>query len=131
MKYEGGTLPISQGKTKATIAGDRLVFSRGRERVAIPLENITAISCTTEMRRRFGAPVLGVIPWLHLDTEETHYVGLTWTGKSRNGQPVGRIEAVLKLSGGEYGDFLGTLEQLTGKKAVNSKSVPSVVRYGL
>ena len=131
IRYAGGTLPLSQGKGVAHISGDRVIFSHGREKVAIPLQNLTSISCSIDARRRFGAPVLGVLPLLHLDTATEHYVGLTWAGDSREGAPAGRMEAVLQLNGSEFGDFLATLERVTGKKAVNSKSVPTVVRYGL
>jgi hypothetical protein len=36
---------------------------------------------------------------------------------------------LLKLSRGEYRDFLAALEQVTGIKAVNTNQVPTVVRY--
>jgi hypothetical protein len=131
MKYEGGTLPLGQGKTRASISEDKLVFTQGHRKLAIPLEDITAISCNTDIRRRFGAPVLGVVPRLHLETAETYYVGLTWTGNSHEGQPPARIEGVFKLSGSEYADFLTILERRTGKKAIDTHRVPVVVRYGI
>jgi hypothetical protein len=131
MKYEGGTLPLSRGKAMATISGNNMVFSHGRQKVALPLQNLATISCSTDSRRRFGAPVLGVVPLLHLNTAADYYVGLTWAGDSRSGEPAGRIEAVLKLSASEYREFLMTLERLTAKKAVDSHAVPTIVRYGL
>lgn len=131
MTYEGGTLPLDQGKTRVTISENKVVFSQGDRKLAVPVEDITTISCNTDVRRRFGASVLGAVPKLHLDTAETHYVGLTLTGDSHEGQPPVRIEGIFRLSGSEYGDFLATLERLTGKKAVDTNRVPSVVRYGL
>jgi len=131
VEYEGGTLPLSQGKTKATISEDKVVFSNGHHIVAVPFEHITTISCSTEVRRRFGAPVLGWVPKLHWSTAEDHYVGLTLAGSGRDGQPAGRAEMVLKLNGAEYSEFVSALERGTGRKAVDSRSVPTVVRYGL
>lgn len=131
MKYEGGSLPLEQGKTEVSISENKVVFTQGQHKLAIPLENITMISCNTDVRRRFGASVLGVVPKLHLDTAETYYVGLTWVGESHGDQPAARLEGVFKLSGGDYSDFLKTLERLTGQKAVDTHRVPTVVRYGI
>jgi len=131
MKYEGGSLPLEQGKTQVTIAESKVVFTQGQHKLAIPLQNITMISCNTDVRRRFGAAVLGAVPKLHLDTAEEHYVGLTWIGESHEGQPPARLEGVFKLSGDDYSDFLATLERLTGQKAVDTHRVPTVVRYGI
>ena len=114
VKYEGGTLPLGQGKMHVTIAADKVVFTQGRHALAIPLQNITMISCNTDVRRRFGA-----------------YVGLTWTSNRRDSEPASRIEGVFKLSSSDYDDFLSTLERLTGRKAVDTHRVPTVVRYGI
>jgi len=131
MRYEGGTLPLGPGKTHATVSEDRLVFTQGGRKLAIPLENITIIACNTDVRRRFGASVLGAVPRLHLDTSETYYVGLTWTSNAREGQPAITWEGVFKLTGSEYSKFLTTLERLTGKKPLDTRRVPAVVRYGI
>jgi len=117
--YEGGNLPLAQGRIKATVQEDAVVLHHRHQKVSIPIESITAISSGTDVRRRFGATVLGVVPKMHLDKAETHYVGLTWSGS----------EAVLKLSAGEYRDFLATLERLTGRKATDSSKTATVVRY--
>lgn len=127
VKYEGGTLPLNQGKTKATISGDEIVFSHGAQKIAIPLKDISAISCSTDVRRRFGASVLGVVPMMHLDTEEEHYIGLSWA----DGKQASKVEAVLKLSNDEYRGLLATLERLTGRKAVNTNEIPTAIKYGL
>jgi hypothetical protein len=127
-RYEGGTLPLDQHKITATVAEDEMVFLHGHQRFAIPLKNITAISCGTDTRRRFGAVVLGVVPGMHLDKTEDHYVGVTWTDDVRGGS---KIEAVLKLSNSEYRDFVAVLERLTGRKPVNTGKVPTIVRYDL
>lgn len=131
MKYEGGTLPLGQGKTQVTLSENKVVFTQGHHALAIPLQNITMISCNTDVHRRFGAPVLGAVPRLHLDLAEAHYVGLTWAGESHDGQPPARLEGVFRLSAGDYGDFLTALERLTGQKAVDTHRVPTVVRYGI
>src|SRR5436309_206267 len=94
LNYEGGTLPLNQGKIKATIAEDQVVFFHGNRKVVVPVESITAISTGTDVRRRFGASVLGIVPLMHLDKAETYYVGLTWNSNDR----ASKIDAVLKLN---------------------------------
>jgi hypothetical protein len=128
VKYEGGTLPLSQGKTRATISADGVVLSHRNQTFSIPIQNITRISCSTQVRRRSGATVLGVVPRLHLDTTEEHFIGLTLEADH---QQTSRIEAVLKMNGGQYREFLTTLERLTGRRAVNTSKTPTVVQYGL
>jgi hypothetical protein len=131
VKYEGGTLPLNQSKVTATVAEDEVIFVHGNERFAVPLKSITALSCGTDVRRRFGASVLAMLPRMHLDKVEMYYVGLTWTGNSREGKKTSKVEAVLKLSNSEYHDFVAVLERLTGIKAVNADKVPTVIRYDL
>jgi len=131
MRYEGGTLPLGQGKTRATILENKVVFTQGDRKLAIPLENITRISCNTDVHRRFGALLLAAVPKLHLDTAEEYYVGLTGTGAGHDGALGVRIEGVFRLSGNDYGDFLAALERLTGQKAVDTHRVGAVVDYGL
>jgi hypothetical protein len=126
VKYEGGTLPLGQNKIKATIAENEIVFVQGNRRYAIPVGNIAAVTCGIDVRRRFGATVLSVVPRMHLEKAETYYVGITLNAA---GKPKG--ELVLKLSNGEYRDFLAALERITGMKAVNAAKVPTVVRYEL
>src|SRR5215472_17249656 len=65
--YAGGTLPITQGKIKATVEEDALVLHHRSQKVSIHIQSITAISSGTDIRRRFGASVLGVVPGMHLD----------------------------------------------------------------
>jgi hypothetical protein len=65
---------------------------------------------------------------LTVDTTEEHYIGLTFEADR---QQTSRIEAVLKMNGGQYREFLVTLERLTGRKAINTSKVPTVVQYGL
>jgi hypothetical protein len=128
-KYEGGTLSLNQSKIRATFAEDEVIIVQANRRFAIPIGNITAISSGTDIRRRFGAYVLGMVPLVHLDKVEAYYVGLTWTGADTEGSS--KVEAVLKLNGSEYRDVLGALERLTGIKAVNAGKVPTVVDYTL
>ena len=130
VKYEGGTLALSQGRIKATVAEDEVTLLHGSQKLAIPLQNITAVTCGIEVHRRFGAPVLGMVPRMHLEKTELHYIGLTWTDDNA-GDKAAKIEAVLKLTSGEYRDFLAALERLTGRKAVNTGKVPTTVRYEL
>jgi hypothetical protein len=125
-KYEGGTVPMSTGKVKATVAEDQMVFQHGAHRLVVPLQNITAVTCNTELRRRFGASVLAMVPRMHLHKAESYYIGLTWTAEKSS-----KAEMVLRLTSSEYRDFLAAIERLAGIKAVNPDTVPTVVRYEL
>jgi hypothetical protein len=125
-KYEGGTVPMSPGKVKATVAENEVVFQHGARRLVVPMENITAVTCNTDVRRRFGASVLGIVPLMHLDKAETYYVGLTWTADRSS-----KAEMVLRLTSSEYHEFLAAIERLAGIKAVNADKIPTVVRYEL
>ena len=123
--YAGGNLPLRHDKVTARFDNGAIVFVQHGQRIAVPVENITAISCGSEVRRRFGAAVLGVVPWMQLDKSETDYVGVTWKNDARE------VEVLFKLGSREYRDFLSALEASTGKKAVNAHKVPVVVHYGL
>ena len=127
--YEGGSAALKQNHTvKAVVAGDALVFVQHGRRISVPVQSIDQISCATDVRRRFGATVLGLVPLVDLDKVETHYVALAWRD---NSEPGANHEMVFKLSAGDSRDFVSTLERLTGKRAVDTKETPSVVRYGL
>jgi len=124
--YAGGTLPLDHHKVRATLGKDEVIFMQGSRRIAVPVKNITEISCGTEVRRRLGASVLGVVPLMHLGESESRYIGVAWNGATGN---TTRAQVLFKLSRGEYRDFLAALEQVTGIKAVDTNQVPTVVRY--
>jgi hypothetical protein len=63
--YEGGTLPLHPGKIKVKVAEDAVVLFHGSRKVSVPMESITAISSGADVRRRFGASVLSVVPLMH------------------------------------------------------------------
>ncbi len=127
MVYAGGTLPLNQSRVRAAIGKNEVVFMQHGYRIAVPLKNITDISCGTEVHRRLGASVLDVVPLMHLGETEYHYIGVAWSGN--NG--AARAQVLLKLSRGEYREFLAALEQLTGLKAINTNQVPTVVHYNI
>ena len=125
--YAGGSLPLDQSKARATLENEQVVFMQHSRRVAVPLKDITEISCGTEVHRRLGAFVLGVVPLMHWGETENHYIGVSWTNA---GGPA-REEVLLKVGRAEYRDFLAALEKKTGIKAVNTNQVPTVVHYNL
>jgi len=112
--YAGGSLPLDHHKVRAALGQDEVIFMQRGRRIAVPVKNITEISCGTEVRRRL------------LGESADHYVGVAWTAPSGN---AARAQVLLKLSRGEYRDFLAALEQATGIKAVDTNQVPTVVRY--
>src|SRR5579872_1191443 len=71
VRYEGGSLPMNQGKISATVAGDQMVFLDGKQRLAIPLGRITAVTYGSEVHR---GSALRFVPFLDLD--KAYYVSL-------------------------------------------------------
>ncbi len=126
VRYEGGSLPWTHGSLKATLGSEQIVLKAGRQRIAVPANAITEIAYGNNVRKRFGATVLDVVPFVKLGESECHYVGVTWT----NGDAA-KSEALFRLNASEYRDFLAGLERMTGKKGVDTNQVPTVVRYGL
>jgi hypothetical protein len=124
--YAGGSLPLDHHKVLAALGKDEVIFMQGGQRIAVPVKSITQISCGTEVRRRLGASVLDVVPLMHLGESADHYIGVAWAGASGK---AARAQVLLKVSRGEYRDFLAALEQATGIKAVDTNQVPTVVRY--
>jgi hypothetical protein len=131
LTYEGGSLPLSRDKVKAALGQDEVIFVQNRRRISVPAKDITRISCRSEVRRRFGATVLDVVPWLRLGEVENRYVGVTWTDSARTSERDAKVEVVLRMSKSDYDGFLAGLERLTGMKAVDTTRVPTAVRYGL
>jgi hypothetical protein len=124
--YAGGSLPLGHHRVYATMGKDEVVFVQRGRRIAVPVRNITEISCGTEVRRRLGASVLDVVPLMHLGETEDRYIGVSWLGARGDNT---RAQVLLKLSRADYDDFLAALEQATGIKAVNTNQVPTVVHY--
>lgn len=112
--YEGGSLPLSHHKVTARFDNGAVVFVQHGQRLEVPVQNITAISCGSDVHRR-----------MKLTKTEKDYIGMTWTSDNRE------AEALFKLSGRGYRDFLKALESSTGKKAVDAHKVPVVVHYDL
>ncbi len=129
--YEGGNLPLSHKKVKASFDSDDVVLAQRRHRIAVPLRDITEISCRNEIHRRLGAAVLSTVPRLRLGEAGTYYVGVTWTDDRRTGDGAAKVEAIFRVNGGDYREFLASLERMTGKKAVDTSHVPTAVRYAL
>lgn len=112
--YEGGSLPLNRSKVTARVDRGAVVFEQHGQRFAVPVQDITAISCGSDVHR-----------WMPMVKTESYYIGLTWTIGQRE------VEALFKMGGGEYRDFLKALEASTGKKAVDARKVGVVVHYGL
>src|SRR5579872_3718868 len=102
VRYEGGNLPVAHAAMKATVGTEQLVLKVGRQRISVPATAVTEIAYGNGVRRRFGAPVLDVVPFMKLGEAESHYVGVSWT----NGDTAAKSEALFRLSNSEYHDFL-------------------------
>jgi hypothetical protein len=125
--YEGGTLSLTRNKVKATLGADRVMITQGRRVVSVRARDIVRISYGNNIRRRFGAAVLDFVPLVRWGEAETLYIGLTWNGPG--GAP--QAEALFRVDRGDYQPLLAALERLTGLKAVDTRQVPTVVRYRL
>ena len=129
--YEGGNLPLSHNRITASVESDGVVLAQHRHRIAVPVRDIMEISCGSQVHRRLGAAVLNAIPGLRLGETETHYIGVTWTDGGREGTGAAKTEVLFRVNGGDYRKLLGSLERMTGKKAVDTTQVPTTVRYSL
>jgi hypothetical protein len=130
-RYEGGTLPLSHDKVKATLGKEEVVFAQNRHRIVVPLKHITNISCGSEVRRRLGAAVLDIVPRVRLGEVQSHYIGVSWMDSTQTSGRPGKVELLLKLDKADYENFLTALERSTGVKAVDTTHVPTAVRYAL
>ena len=119
--YAGGSLPLRHDKVTAKLRRRGHHIYAARTPHCGACEKITAISCGSEVRRRFGAAVLGVVPWMQLDKAEKDYVGVTWNEDAR------KMEVLFKLSSREYRDFLAALEAPPARK----QSTPTRCRWWL
>ena len=127
--YEGGTLPFDRSKVTATLGTDEVVLVQHGRRIAVPASSITEIAFATGVRRRLGASVLDVVPYMHLGESENHYVGVTWMNSGLTGAKTPKVEVLFKLNKSEYSAFLSGLERLTGKKAVDTNQTLTAVHY--
>lgn len=127
--YAGGTLPFDRSKVKATLGTDEVILVQHGHRIAVPASSITEIVCATGVRRRLGAAVLDVVPYMHLGESENHYVGVTWMNSAATGARTPKVEVLFKLNKSEYSAFLSGLERLTGKKAVDTNQTLTAVHY--
>jgi hypothetical protein len=132
VQYEGGSLPLKQNHSaKAVVATGQLVLIQHGQRFLVPATSISEIAYGTDVRRRFGAVVLGLVPLVDLDKVEENYVSLTWTTEAPSNGMTRSGTVLFKLDRGEYREFVAALERLTGKKAVDTKTTPTVVHYDL
>jgi len=131
VKYEGGSLGGEHRRFTATVKDEEMVLTAGRHRISVPAKSITEVAYGNEVRRRFGAAVLDVVPFMRLGESGAYYVGISWINGSDSSAKTAKSEAVFRLTASEHAEFLAALERLTGKKAVDTHQVPTTVRYGL
>src|ERR1700688_1968089 len=75
VQYEGGSLPLKQNRAvNAVVANQEVIFVQHGQRFVVPVANINEISCAADVRRRFGASVLRLVPLVDLDKVEDDYV---------------------------------------------------------
>jgi len=128
--YAGGSIHLNHHKVKASFDQGQIVFEQHGQRIAVPVGNITAISCGSDVHRRFGSAVLSVVPLVQLGKVEKDYIGITWTNSPESGWP-SQAEALFQLNSREYREFLSALEKVTHRKAVDAHKTGTVVHYDL
>jgi hypothetical protein len=105
-----------------------VVLAQRRHRIAVPGRDIMEISCGSQVHRRLGAAVLNR---LHLGEAETYYIGVAWADGRNEGPGEAKTEVLFRVSGSDYRQILASLEQMTGKKAIDTTQTPTAVRYSL
>jgi hypothetical protein len=130
MKYEGGSLSLSQhDKLKTTVGDSELTFVQGKQTVTLPLKSITEVSYGNDVHRRVGTAIglavvsLGIGALMLLAKTKKHYVGVVWADKDKVGTPMEKGGVVFKVGKGEYRGFIAALEGKTGLKAVDADAV--------
>ena len=126
--YEGGSLAFDHSKVTATLGAGQVILMQHGRRIAIPAGSITRIDCSTDTHRRFGAAVLGAVPYAHLGETGNRYVGVAWTNPATDAKTP-TVEALFKLNKTEYAAFLSGLERMTGKQAIDTNHTRTAVRY--
>jgi hypothetical protein len=149
MKYEGGSLPLSQHDKLDTFVGkDEVVLVQGKKRFVIPVKDITEVSYGNDVHRRVGLAAgvavltLGVGALLLLVKTKKHYVGIVWTdkptatetpkaamvttpAKAATTETANKGGIVFKVGKGDYRGFMASIEGVAGIKAVNADLVGS------
>ena len=145
MKYEGGSLPLNQhDKLKVAIEPKQIILTQGKQRVAVPVNNITEVSYGNDVHRRVGAAIgvglgspgrrtwptpsrlaiswvvtLGIGALMLLVKTKKHYVGMTWADKTAPERAeAAKGGVVFNVGKGDYRGFLSALEGTSGLKAV-------------
>src|SRR5271169_2535517 len=84
LHYQGGNLPLRPNHgVNAVVANHEVVFVQHGQRFVVPVESIHEISCAADVRRRFGAAVLRLVPLVDLDRVENDYVSVRWSDGTR------------------------------------------------
>jgi hypothetical protein len=127
VKYDAGSLSDTRAGTelKVYIDAKQVRFLKDNAEVAkIPASAITAITYGQGVRRRVDTAVAGgVFPseagaLTVLSGSENHFVGVTWA----NGEQKGGL--AVQCDRNDCRGVLARLEGISGKRAINSESVP-------
>jgi hypothetical protein len=126
VKYDGGSVPdVKTGsELRMYIDANQIRLIKGKnELMLIAATAITEISYGHDVHRRVGTAVavgiftLGLRALATLSKSKKHFVGLTWA----NGDQKGGF--AMQCDKGEYRGILAGIEDITGKKAVDSTTM--------
>jgi CxxC motif-containing protein (DUF1111 family) len=124
--YDGGSVPATMAGTnlKLYIEGNQIRFVQGKnDLLTIPAATVTEISYGQDVHRRIGTAVavgvftLGVGALIALSKSKKHFVGLTWADGDKKGG------LAIQCDKNEYRGILEGLEDITGKKAIDSATL--------
>ena len=124
--YDGGSAGnVNAGtEVKIYISGDQIRFAKnGRDVLGIPVSSVTEVSYGQSVHRKFGAAaqpnlvsvVSNVV--MAINRSKKEYVGLSWVDGDK------KFGLSMQCDKNNYGDVLAFLEEITGKRAVDSDAV--------
>ena len=124
--YDGGSLPNAKAGAGMKLFIDanqvRLVRDKG-DVITIPASAVTEISYGQDVHKRIGTAVavgvftLGVGALIALSKSKKHFVGPVWADGDKKGG------LAMQCDKSEYRGILAGLEDITGKKAVDSTTM--------
>jgi hypothetical protein len=126
VEYEGGNLALKQHKVlKATLGADEVILKQGGRQFTLSSGQVVSVIEGSQQRRT--GFIHGIGP-LRERIKTEHYVGVSWGGKAADGNGASE-EIVFKVRESKYPAFLASLEELTGKKAINADKTGLTVHY--
>ena len=128
VSYDGGSVQgIKTGTSlKIHVDSNQIRFTQGKENVTVlvvPASAVNEITYGQDVHRRVGAAIglavvsFGIGGLMALTKSKKHFVGLTWADGDKKGG------LAIQCDKSDYREVLVALEEVTGKKAVDSETM--------